>query len=230
MILRDLKHIYYQYDMKTCVKCQKEKSTDLFSVKQDNHDGHSNICKECMASYLNQWYNKNKNKLRSKRKVLYETKKEQWKPVQKKYYELNKNEILQRQREYVKIPEVRNRRRETINKWTTERCRKDPNFKLRRTISTRIWHALKGTCKSAKTQQLLGCNSELLKNHLEQKFLKGMTWNNYGKQWHIDHIIPCDSFDLTLPDEQKKCFHYTNLQPLWARDNQKKGNKMTYPL
>lgn len=61
-----------------------------------------------------------------------------------------------------------------------------------------------------------------LKKHLEIKFTKGMSWENYGK-WHVDHIKPCAKFDLTKESEQRKCFHYTNLQPLWAIDNFKKG-------
>jgi len=57
-----------------------------------------------------------------------------------------------------------------------------------------------------------------------------MTWSNYGKGWHIDHIKPCASFDLSNPEQQKICFHYTNLQPLWAIDNIKKGAKFTEAL
>jgi len=61
---------------------------------------------------------------------------------------------------------------------------------------------------------------------LETKFLEGMDWDNYGIYgWHIDHIKPCSLFNLENIEEQKKCFHYTNLQPLWAIDNLKKGNK-----
>ena len=61
-------------------------------------------------------------------------------------------------------------------------------------------------------------------NPVMKKFVSGMSWENYGK-WHIDHIKPCASFNLLEEDEQKKCFHYTNLQPLWAKDNLKKGGK-----
>jgi hypothetical protein len=60
---------------------------------------------------------------------------------------------------------------------------------------------------------------------LEKQFTKGMNWKNYGK-WHIDHIKPCASFDLSLEHEQKLCFHFTNLQPLWAKDNIRKSDKI----
>jgi hypothetical protein len=59
--------------------------------------------------------------------------------------------------------------------------------------------------------------------HLKDHFLPEMNWDNYGA-WHIDHIRPCASFDLTDPEQQKQCFHYTNLQPLWAADNIRKAD------
>jgi hypothetical protein len=68
-----------------------------------------------------------------------------------------------------------------------------------------------------------------LKQYIETLFKPGMTWGNHGNfGWHLDHIIPCSSFDLTDVEQQKKCFHYTNLQPLWAKDNIKKGSKLHY--
>ena len=70
--------------------------------------------------------------------------------------------------------------------------------------------------------ELTGCSKEDLIKHLESQFTDGMTWENYG-EWHIDHIRPCCSFNLEDPEEQKTCFHWTNLQPLWAIDNMKKG-------
>ena len=71
---------------------------------------------------------------------------------------------------------------------------------------------------------MLGCSISFLKIFLEAKFKEGMTWENHG-EWHIDHIKPCASFNLLNDDEQKKCFNYTNLQPLWALENLSKGFK-----
>lgn len=82
--------------------------------------------------------------------------------------------------------------------------------------------------KISNTIELTGCEAKMLMSHIESQFKDGMSWSNYGYDgWHIDHIIPCASFNLTDPEQQKKCFHYTNLQPLWAKDNFKKGTKLT---
>ena len=89
---------------------------------------------------------------------------------------------------------------------------------------------LKGNIKSAKTLTLLGCSIPEFMKHLESQFQPGMTWENYGLfGWHRDHIRPCASFDLSQPEEQAKCFHYTNFQPLWAKDNLAKSDSYTPP-
>ena len=79
--------------------------------------------------------------------------------------------------------------------------------------------------KSSQTLTLLGCDMPFFMRYLECKFTDGMSFSNYG-EWHIDHIIPCDNFDFTKPEDQAKCFHYTNLQPLWGLDNRIKSNKI----
>jgi len=71
--------------------------------------------------------------------------------------------------------------------------------------------------------ELIGCSAEELVAHLEAQFTEGMTWENYG-EWHVDHVRPCASFDLTDPAQQRQCFHHTNLQPLWAEENLTKGS------
>ena len=109
-----------------------------------------------------------------------------------------------------------------------EKSRKkiDAQFKLLKTLRSRLGTAIKSqnAYKNNKTNHLLGCSISFLKNFLESKFKEGMNWENHG-EWHIDHIKPCASFNLLDEEEQKKCFHYTNLQPLWAYENLSKGSK-----
>lgn len=101
----------------------------------------------------------------------------------------------------------------------------DLGWRIKRSAAKRIWDAVRGISKKdARTLLLLGCTVEELKAHLQNQFLPGMSWDNYG-QWHIDHIRPCASFDLTDPEQQRQCFNFKNLQPLWAKDNLSKGAK-----
>ena len=96
----------------------------------------------------------------------------------------------------------------------------DPELKIKRNLRRRIHHVLNGVSKSASTLTLLGCSFEQFKQYIESRFTKGMTWDNYGPNgWHIDHIKPCHTFDLTDPKQQRECFHYSNQRPLWAKEN-----------
>jgi hypothetical protein len=99
-----------------------------------------------------------------------------------------------------------------------------PHNKIKINLRNRLSHACRGR-KCSTTDKLVGCSWQNLMNHLESQFQSGMTWKNYGK-WHIDHKRPCASFDLTDHAQQKECFHYTNLQPLWAKDNLTKGDSV----
>ncbi len=121
------------------------------------------------------------------------------------YYALNKGVILPK-----------------MSKTRSERKKTDISYKLGCVLRTRVFMAVKSqsTKKIAKTEELIGCSVAFLKTRLESMFKPGMCWQNhsfYG--WHIDHIIPIAAFDLTDPEQQRKCFHYTNLQPLWAKEN-----------
>lgn len=117
------------------------------------------------------------------------------------------------------------------NKQTTQyqvnKCKIDPAFKLERNLRCRLYHALRSqnAKKSTRILDLTDCTISYLMGYIEAKFTKGMSWENYG-EWHIDHITPCAKFNLLDEQEQKKCFHYTNLQPLWAKDNLIKGSKL----
>ena len=100
----------------------------------------------------------------------------------------------------------------------------DPHNTIAKTLRGRIRTALlsQNQNKSSSTEELIGCTIEDARAYIESQFSEGMTWGNHG-QWHIDHRRPCATFDLVDEDEQKKCFHYTNLQPLWATENLGKG-------
>jgi hypothetical protein len=110
-----------------------------------------------------------------------------------------------------------------------ERCRRanDPLFRLVKTTRTRIAMVLSGH-KSVKSAHLVGCSAEKLKRHLEEQFVSGMNWENYGSYWHADHIIPLAWFDLSDPNQQRWAFHYTNLQPLTKEDNLRKNSKIQW--
>lgn len=109
-----------------------------------------------------------------------------------------------------------------------ERRKASPHWICRMTVARRICAAMRrnSTRKSARSNELLGCTYAELAAHLEQQFKRGMSWDNFGSYWHIDHIIPCAAFDLSKPEQQRQCFHYLNLQPLEAKANMSKGAKI----
>lgn len=104
----------------------------------------------------------------------------------------------------------------------------DPQFNMRMRLSSRLTELLKkaSTTKNMTTRELTGCTSQELCSHLEAQFHDGMTWEN-RKFWDVDHWIPCANFDLTDPEEQKKCFNFMNLQPMWRPDNNEKRNSVS---
>jgi hypothetical protein len=187
--------------------------------------------KEKQKQYKKEYYLNNKEKIKQKTKEYCLNNKEkikQWrlnnrekqKQYKKEYYLNNKEKIKQKCKQW----RLNNKKhiREYYHKYEKERFKIDPNYKLVKLIRNRIKSVLKGIYKSKSTIKLLGCSIEECWQHLESKFQPGMTRENHGL-WHVDHIRPCALFDLKCPVQQLACFHYTNLQPLWAIDNIKKG-------
>lgn len=116
------------------------------------------------------------------------------------------------------------------NKRSRQDYSKRPIVKIAKTLRGRIREYLGvKNSRSGRFGTLLGCTSEELRQHLQGQFEPWMTWENYGKRWHVDHIIPCSRFDLMNPEHQKICFHYRNLQPLSVRENLAKHNLITEP-
>lgn len=122
--------------------------------------------------------------------------------------------------------------REWMRNYMAQRRKEDLNYNIGNRLRSRIAHAVRGSGvrKALKTCELVGCSLEQLRKWLESKFTEGMNWDKFlSQEIHIDHAKPVDSFDLSDPDQQKVCFHFTNLQPLWARDNLSKRNKYANP-
>ncbi len=117
-------------------------------------------------------------------------------------------------------------RKEYFAEYTRNKRATDINYRIADNLRTRLHTALNGNCKADTTEALLGCTYEYAVAHIEAQFTEEMSWSKMGVHGiHIDHIRPCASFDLTDPEQQRECFHYTNLQPLWAEDNLRKSDK-----
>jgi hypothetical protein len=175
------------------------------------------VCVKCKINQLASEFHKYKKGLHPRCKSC--------RKIDKKMdYENNKDKYLLRANVWAK----NNRAKSNSIKYRykIKKLKTDPVCKITYNLRRRLLSAIKEENKSESTFKLLGCSAKKLKEYLEDQFTEGMTWENYGYYgWHIDHIKPCASFDLSDPAQQKLCFHYSNLQPLWAKDNFKKGDK-----
>jgi len=207
---------------KKCTCCRKLKKLSQFSIRKQNKDNHDSWCQECYRIKSREYGKKHlKQKLEYNKKWRKENS-EKYHKSNKDYYAKNKKIMNKR----VKLWKINNSKK--VKKWRIKdykyRINNDISWKILRNLRTRIHHALVRETKSKPTIKLLNCSIKKLKYYIQKQFKKDMTWNNYGK-WHIDHIRPCASFDLSKPEEQRKCFNYKNLQPLWGKENQSKGAK-----
>lgn len=169
------------------------------------------------------WHAANREYANKKRSDYWKNHREEARAYQRAWSKRNREKAAARMRNWraVNKTECRKHHREEMQR----RFKNDPNFRFENQMRCRIRHALKNKgVKSSSTVKLLGASIPFVRGYLESKFLPGMGWHNHG-EWHIDHRRPCASFDLSDPEQQRACFHYSNLQPLWAVDNLRKGVK-----
>lgn len=203
---------------KKCCKCDKEKQLTCFHKQKASSDGHKSWCKECTRAYDRINKQKNQEKIKEQQKKYRKKHKEHLNEQRKIWGSNNPEKVKANAKKY------RKNNKDKINEKRKQKRHNNINFKLRTSISNRIRMAIERGSKNTSSINLIGCSIEKLKTHLEKQFTDGMSWDNYG-EWHIDHIKPCCSFDLSKESEQKQCFHYSNMQPLWALDNLKKSGK-----
>ena len=143
--------------------------------------------------------------------------------ARKQYYSKNKEAVLKRNSEYYQ--QNREQIQKKNKKYWDDMYKNNPEFRLAAVLRRRLRSAIIDNTKTGSAVEDLGCSIEELKSYLESKFQPGMTWDNYG-EWHIDHIVPLASFNLSDRVQLSKACNYTNLQPLWAKDNLCKSNKI----
>lgn len=175
--------------------------------------------------YRDRYKEKNAAYMRNKRANMTEEEKRKEKEYKTKNWHDRKARMTEKDLEErrFKKHEYYMKNREKIIGQVNERIKNNPKAKVVHYARCGIRRVLKSIKKSSKTMELIGCSANELKKHLECQFDNKMNWENYGSYWHVDHIKPCASFDLNNPEEQKKCFHYSNLRPLEAKENLRKG-------
>ena len=169
--------------------------------------------REKILERAHEYHEENKEAIAIKDKERYQANREQKIAGVKRLNEANKEHRTAYKKKYSQD------NKEKTNAYHRERRANDPQYRIAKNLRSRLNKVMNRGDKSATTMKLLGCTTEELKAKLEAKFDDDMTWGNYGKGWHIDHIRPCASFDLTDHEQQRICFHWSNLQPMWAYDN-----------
>jgi hypothetical protein len=222
--------------MKVCSKCKIEKTLDCFYKDLKRKSGLYPSCINCIKEYreLNKekikiirnisnkkYREKNKEKIKEKIKLYKELNKDKIKISRKKYREKNKEKIKLYWKEYYE-----KNKKYLFNQFYKKR-NENPLLKLKQSIRCNIKNSFKykrtGFKKNSRTEVILGCTIEEFVIYIQSQFKKGMTLENHG-QWHLDHIIPLAS--ATTEDEIIKLNHYTNFQPLWAKENIIKRDKI----
>lgn len=207
---------------------RKTKTGCSFNIKRENTRlylvDYSHKNRKRLAILSAKWREKNADKIRLQKAVAWRKNH----PLIIHIPRTKEQKIIDarlRNREYYYRNRARLNKKQNEN--TQKRIKSDIGYRLLVRMRFRLWDALKNRKNGRKTLDLIGCDINTLKSHLEAQFEKGMSWKNYGKKgWSVDHIYPLSRANLNNEIELKKVCHYTNLQPLWCRDNLLKGNRV----
>jgi hypothetical protein len=180
--------------------------------------------REIKRAYFQARYQANAEKVKARSSTWGKNNPDKRKAITKKWREKNPEKASGKIRRAENPDTVKSYYRE----YTKTRRKTDPQFWLVARIRSRMNHALGGRAKSHSSITLLGCTGGEALAHIISQFAEGMTLANRGKVWHVDHIKPLASFDLQDPDQYAKACHYTNLQPLFKKDNLSKGASLDW--
>lgn len=198
------KYIFEYNNSYECCKCHEKKSLSEYNKNKKGFP--KGRCKTCMTKYHTSLKPKYKERIKKNKKDWNDNNKNKVKKMKRESYKRN----IDSYKKYAL------KTRDDKNKWYRNKRQNDIQYKLSCILRNRLRKAVVRNSKKSSAIILLGMTMEDFKSYLESLFLPGMSWSNYGSIWHIDHIRPCSSFDMTIEENQKICFHYTNLQPLFA--------------
>lgn len=219
-----IKQILSLFDLKECAMCKNIKKYDSFYKNKNREDKMSSYCSQC---HKNRYIN-NKEKLKVQRKIYRENNKERIRKINNYYYINNKEKCMEATRKWcndnreshsIYQKEYNRDHKEDYNNYKKQRFKYDINFKLLHILRGRISGALKNDFKKTSSIQLLGCDIQFYKRYLEHHFEGDMAWENHGKLWQIDHIVPCYKFDMINEKQQRECFNYKNTRPILIEDH-----------
>lgn len=195
---------------KVCIKCKKKQNIEQFNKRKDSLDGYRNECKTCKKESHKEYHILNREKYNEKCRQYDASHKKEKRDYNQNYYSKNRKKIIKQNDAY------KQNKRDT-----------DLLYRLADNQRTRLYIAIKNNQKQGSAIRDLGCSIPELKEHIEKQWQEGMSWDNWTLDgWHIDHIKPLASFDLTDLTQFKAAVHYTNLQPMWAENNLSKGAKV----
>ena len=208
--------------MKICSRCKKNKSFSEFSKNKLTIDGYKNRCKGCDKKLSKDYYQKNKIRIRLNQKDHYQKNKIDILVRHREYKKQNKDKVFEYQKEY--RSKNKDKMLEYQKEYQKKKYKENINYRLAKNLRNRLHKALQNNQKVGSAVKDLGCTIKELKVHLESNFQSGMVWDNWTiNGWHIDHVKPLVNFDLTDRKQFLEACHYTNLCPLWAKENWSKG-------
>lgn len=222
--------------MKVCIICNVSLSLTSFHQDKSRHDGLNPRCKTCKSGIDSEYRKKNKTKISEHQKVYYQENAEkikersfEWynhnsdkrKADMKVYYHTNKQKIKEKQKIW---DETNKEKMKEYNKnYFNTKYKTNIQYRVKSAISSRMRDCIK---KKHGALVYIGCSIDVFINWIEYQFDCYMSWENYGSYWHLDHVLPCSSFNLSREEEVFKCFNWKNMRPLEGRQNISKSNKI----
>lgn len=226
-------HLFDKMTTKICSKCGQEKDLSLFNNDKSKADGKYPSCSGCKKVADKEYRTKNLEKKRSKDRDYYQENSEAIKKRANDWYKENKERHIERMRQYYKenykqIKETQKKwddlNRDKIREYFRLKYENDINHRLKVLLNGRLRQCVK--TKGKHSFEYLACSIEYFKSWIEHQFNDQMSWDNISEYWHLDHVIPCASFDLTKEEEIHKCYNWSNIRPLNKVENLSKGAKV----